>query len=83
MFRKAAFGYLDVGYSDERETIILRDENKKPSSTKTGPAQTDAQLMKQYNELLERTFIDIQLLDKPRIELPEKRSAGRTTGRSL
>ncbi len=74
MFRKAAFGYLDVGYSDERETIILRDENKKAIEYEDRPRiKRMRQLMKQYNELLERTFIDIQLLDKPRIELPEKK----------
>ena len=28
MFENAAFGDFDIGYSDGRETIILRDENK-------------------------------------------------------
>ena len=28
MFENAAFGDFDIGYSDDRETIILRDENK-------------------------------------------------------
>ena len=31
------------------------------------------QLLHGYNKLLEKTFIDIQSLDVPRIELPEKK----------
>ena len=53
MFRKAAFGYLDIGYNDERETIILRDENKKAIEYEDRPRiKQMRQLMTQYNELL-------------------------------
>ena len=38
MFRKAALGISDIGYSDERETIILRDENKKAIEYEDRPA---------------------------------------------
>lgn len=79
MFRDAAFGYLDIGYSDERETIILRDENKQDVEYDDKPHIRQMRLLvEQYNELLDRTFIDIQSLDTPRIELPDKRQRRRS-----
>ena len=79
MFRDAAFGYLDIGYSDERETIILRDENKQDVEYDDKPhIRQMCLLVEQYNELLDKTFIDIQSLDTPRIELPDKRQRRRS-----
>lgn len=79
MFRDAAFGYLDIGYSDERETIILRDENKQDIEYDDKPHIRQMRLLvEQYNELLDKTFIDIQSLDTPRIELPDKRQRRRS-----
>jgi len=73
MFEKAAFGEFDIGYAEGRETIILRDEDKNDLEYEDKRYITDMrQLVEQYNKLLEKTFIDIQSLDKPRIELPER-----------
>ena len=73
MFENAAFGYFDIGYADNRETIILRDEDKVDIEyDNESQAKPMRLLVEQYNKLLERTFIDIQSMDKPRIELSEK-----------
>ena len=75
MFENAAFGYFDIGYSDGREAIILRDENKNDVEYEDKTHIKQMRLLVQaYNKLLEKTFIDIQSVDKPaRIELPEKK----------
>jgi hypothetical protein len=74
MFENAAFGYFDIGYADNRETIILRDENKVDVEyDNERQAKPMRLLVEKYNKLLERTFIDIQSMDKPRIELSEKK----------
>jgi hypothetical protein len=73
MFENAAFGYFDIGYADNRETIILRDEDKVDVEyDNESQAKPMRLLVEKYNKLLERTFIDIQSMDKPRIELSEK-----------
>ena len=73
MFEKAAFGLFQIGYAEGRETIILRDEDKNDLEYEDKRYIKDMrQLVEQYNKLLEKTFIDIQSLDKPRIELPER-----------
>ena len=74
LFEDAAFGFFDIGYAENRETIILRDEDKiDVPYDDTSMVREMRQLLQDYNKLLERTFIDIQSLDEPRIELPEKK----------
>ena len=74
LFEDAAFGYFDIGYAENRETIILRDEDKIDVPYDDTPVVREMrQLLQDYNKLLEGTFIDIQSLDVPRIELPEKK----------
>ena len=74
LFENAAFGYFDIGYAETRETIILRDENKLDAEYKDNAVVIKMrQLLQDYNKLLEKTFIDIQSLEIPRIELPEKK----------
>ena len=75
MFENAAFGYFDISYSDGRETIILRDENKNNVEYEDKTHIKQMRLLVQaYNKLLEKTFIDIPSVDKPaRVELPEKK----------
>jgi hypothetical protein len=74
MFEDAAFGYFDICYAENRETIILRDEDKVDVPyDDTRMVREMRQLLHGYNKLLEKTFIDIQSLDVPRIELPEKK----------
>ena len=74
LFEDAAFGFFDIGYAENRETIILRDENKVDAPYDDTPVVREMrQLLYDYNKLLEKTFIDIQSLDVPRIKLPEKK----------
>ena len=83
LFEDAAFGEFDIGYTDNRETIILRDEEKDEVeyTDKTHIKQMRL-AVQQYNKLLEKTFIDIQSVDKPaRIELPEGKKRRRSNRR--
>ena len=74
LFEGAAFGIFDVGYINERETIILRDEDKNDVEYTDNTRIKEMRLILQkYNKLLEKTFIDIPSLNYPRIELPERR----------
>jgi len=83
LFEDAAFGEFDVGYADNRETIILRDEEKDEVEYTDKPHIKQMRLaVQQYNKLLEKTFIDIQSVDKPaRIELPEGKKRRRKNRR--
>ena len=72
LFEGATFGEFDIEYTDDRETIVLRDEEKDEFeyTDKTHIKQMRL-AVQQYNKLLEKTFIDFQSVDKPaRIELP-------------
>jgi hypothetical protein len=73
LFEDVAFGEFDVGYDEVRETIILRDENKNDVEyNDTEDVKQIRSDVEKYNKLLEKTFIDIQSVDKPaRVELPE------------
>ena len=80
LFEDAAFGEFDIWYTDNRETIILRDEEKDEVEYDDNTHIKQMRLaVQQYNKLLEKTFIDIQSVDKPaRIELPEATSKKRS-----
>ncbi len=73
-FQDTAFLEFAVGYHDGRETVILRDNNKEEIkyvdniNTKRMRKQLTA-----YNKLLEKSFIDIQKYDEPKILIKPKR----------
>ena len=72
LFKEVQFNYFDIDYSHDREVIILRDENKIDLEYEdTQSIKEMRELLHQYNELLKNTFIDIQELNVPRIELKE------------
>ena len=78
MFMDAAFGYFDIGYPENKATVILRDENKRNIEYEdTFETRRMHDLLLRYNRLLERTFIDIPSLDQPRIELGDKENRRR------
>ena len=83
LFENAAFGEFDIGNTDNRETIILRDEEKDEVEYTDKTYIRQMRLaVQQYNKLLEKTFIDIQSVDKPaRIELPQGTRRRRTNRR--
>ena len=73
MFMVAAFGYFDIGYPENKATVILRDETKRNIEYEdTAETRQMHDLLLRYNRLLERTFVDIPSLDEPRIELGDK-----------
>ena len=67
-FEDAAFGELHIGYSDNREVIIMRDEDRNEIDYEPHP-HPYAKVVKDYNALLNKTFIDIGDLNIPRIEV--------------
>ena len=83
LFEDAAFGEFDIGYNEDRETIILRDEEKDEVEYEDNNFIRQMRIAVQhYNKLLEKTFIDIQSVDKPaRIELPEGKRRRRSNKR--
>ena len=83
LFENAAFGEFDVGYDEVRETIILRDDDKNELEyDDTEDVRRMRSTVEKYNKLLEKTFIDIQSVDKPaRIELPEGKKRRRSNRR--
>jgi len=74
-FQDAAFFEFAVGHHEGKETIILRDSDKNEIDTyidNTNVKRMRLQLTK-YNKLLEKSFIDIQKYDVPRILIKPKR----------
>ncbi len=73
LFKEAKFGIQDIYQHKDRETIILRDSNKK--DLEYDDTETTIRMrndLRSYNKLLHRTFIDIPEYDKPKIKLEEK-----------
>jgi len=73
-FQDAAFFEFAVGHHEGKETIILKDENKEEIEYEddTNTRRMRKQLIA-YNKLLEKSFIDIQKYDVPRIFIKSKR----------
>ena len=72
LFKEAAFSYFDINYSEDREVVILRDEEKREIEYEENNSIKEMrELLHQYNELLRKTFIDIQELETPRIKLKD------------
>ncbi len=73
LFEKAKFKEENIKYHESKEVIILRDENKKNVEyLDTNNTQEMRSLLKEYNYLLSKTFIDIPELDIPNIQLGNK-----------
>ena len=69
-FEDAAFFEFAVGHHEGKETIILRDSDKNEIDKyddNTNVKRMRLQLTK-YNKLLEKSFIDIQKYDVPRVQ---------------
>lgn len=69
MFREAKFGRFDVSATPDRECVILRDERGADVEYEDTP-ETDRmrQQLRDYNDLLRRTFIDLPTVEEPYIE---------------
>ena len=65
-FTKAKFNQFQIQSHSERETIVLRDENKQPVEYKdTETVLEMREVLSDYNKLLDQTHIDIYNLEKP------------------
>jgi hypothetical protein len=74
-FQDAGLNEFHIGHHEGKETIILRDSDKNEIDTydnNTNVKRMRLQLTK-YNKLLEKSFIDIQKYDVPRILIKPKR----------
>ena len=73
-FQDTAFLEFVIGHHEDRETIVLRDENKEEIEFEdnTNTRRMRKQLIA-YNKLLEKSFIDIQKYDVPKIFIKPKR----------
>ena len=78
LFQDAAMGPFQIGSAKSRETIILRDEEKNDLEYDDKPHIKQMRLLvEDYNKLLEKTFVDIPSLEKPRIEIAENKKRER------
>ncbi len=70
LFEKAKFESDDIRFHKNKEVLILRDSNKNDIEyTDTKKTDEMRSLLKEYNYLLSKTFIDIPELDIPKIQL--------------
>jgi hypothetical protein len=66
-FNKAKFHQFHIHSANTRETIVLKDEDKRPFENYQDTDQTKRmrQILFDYNNLLDRTHIDVATLDVP------------------
>ena len=83
LFEDAKFGLFHIHYLGEdrkREYLILRDANKNVIEyNDTSLIKKMRNVLKDYNILLEKSFIDIPSLDKPYMSLPAAKEWTRTS----
>ena len=69
-FKKAKFNQFQIQSHSERETIVLRDENKQPVEYKdTETVSEMREVLSDYNKVLDQTHIDIYDLEKPLLKI--------------
>ena len=74
-FENARFGEFDIGYSEGKETVVLKDENKEfIDYDPTRETDRMSEVLRDYNAVLEKSFIDIGDLEKPSIQVGERKS---------
>jgi len=73
MFEKAAFNEFMIFSHHDREVLILRDEDKSDIDyPETQETQSQRLVVQEYNELLERSFVDIGEVESPVLTLEKK-----------
>ena len=73
MFERSALNEFMIYSHHNREVLILRDVKKNDIEyLETEETVSQRSLLRRYNELLERTFIDIGSADSPRLEIEKK-----------
>lgn len=72
LFKKADLNAYSVGTFEDKEVIILKDDEDNQISFKDTPAiRKMRDVVQAYNGLLARSFIDVRRLDDPWIELKD------------
>ena len=78
LFEKSALNEFMIYSHNDRETIVLKDNDKnKIDYPDTEETESQRYVVQFYNELLERTFIEIGSANSPRLEI-EKNKGVRT-----
>lgn len=76
MFERSALHEFMIYSHHDRETVLLRDKDKNDIPYEsTDEIVSQRLLVKQYNELLERTFIDIGSANSPRLEIEKNKGS--------
>ena len=78
MFQRSALSEFMAYSTDDREALVLKDDDK--SEIHCDPTdETVAQtlVVKQYNNLLERTFIDIPSAESPLLKIEKKKGSNK------
>lgn len=70
-FKEARFSQFSTNNHENREVIVLRDEEKNDVENyiETSSIKRSRKLLQAYNKLLSQTYIDIYDLEKPIIEI--------------
>ena len=72
-FKRAKFSVFHIHHSDQRETVVLRNEDKEDLKYEDADSSFDIHaartLLKDYNKLLDRTHIDLDTLEASHLEL--------------
>ncbi|MDA9059738.1 hypothetical protein N9K33_04690 [Planktomarina temperata] len=76
LFEKSALNEFMIYSHNDRETIVLKDSDKnKIDYPETEETESQRYVVQYYNELLERTFIDIGSANSPRLEIVKNKGS--------
>jgi hypothetical protein len=79
LFEKSALNEFMIYSHNDRETIVLKDNDKnKIDYPDTEETESQRYVVQFYNELLERTFIDIGSANSPRLEIEKNKGSKNT-----
>ena len=76
MFERSALNQFMIYSHYDREMLVLRDEDKNDINyADTEETESQRLVVQQYNDILERTFIDIGSANSPRLEIEKNKGS--------
>ena len=76
MFERSALNKFMIYSHYDREMLVLRDEDKNDINyADTEETESQRLVVQQYNDILERTFIDIGSANSPRLEIEKNKGS--------
>ena len=76
MFERSALNKFMIYSHYDREMLVLRDEDKNDINyADTDETESQRLVVQQYNDILERTFIDIGSANSPRLEIEKNKGS--------